>query len=247
VLYGSAIIDTTERLMHVRWTDASERELAVRHRSATTESLLYRSDQKPDRRRRMKRLIYACTMTVACAFAVSVSAQDTTVKSKTKVKADDARTVTMKGCLQQGTDADTFTLAGSIVTLGEDLKSKSKVKTDVDDDETEVRTRTKTEVQNPDEAVGTAGAVTTYELMPKEGVNLTPHVGHTVEVTALMLDPKSGTDDDAEVEMRTKSKIKVDDAPDTKVKSKTKAELPRGDLGRLTAISVKHVSPTCTM
>lgn len=195
----------------------------------------------------MKRFIRASTITVACAFAASVSAQDTTVKSKTKVKADDARTVTMKGCLQQGADANTFTLAGSIVALGEDLKSKSKTKTDVDDDETEVRTRTKTEVQNPEEAVGTAGAVTTYELMPKDGVNLTPHVGHTVEITALMLDPKSATDDDAEVEVRTKTKVKRDDAPDTKVKSKTEAELPRGELGRLTAISVKHVSPSCTM
>jgi hypothetical protein len=195
----------------------------------------------------MKRFIHACVIATACVFAVSVSAQDTTVKSKTKVKADDARTVVMKGCLQQGADTNTFTLAGSIVALGEDLKSKSKTKTDVDDDETEVKTRTKTEVEDPDEPVGTAGAVTTYELMPKEGVNLSAHVGHTVEITALMLDPKSKTDDDAEVEMRTKTKVKVDDAPDTKVKSKTEAELPRGDLGRLMAISVKHVSPACTM
>jgi hypothetical protein len=195
----------------------------------------------------MKRFIQACTITLACAFAVSVSAQDTTVKSKTKVDADDARAVTMKGCLQQGADANTFTLAGSIVAIGEDLKSKSKVKTDVDDDETEVRTRTKTEVEDADEPVGTAGAKTTYELMPKDGVNLSAHVGHTVEITALMLDRKSATDDDADVEMRTKTKVKRDDAPDTKVKSKTEAELPRGELGRLTAISVKHVAPSCTM
>lgn len=192
----------------------------------------------------MKRLIPACA--IAVAMAVSAYAQDTTVKSRTKVKADDARTVTMTGCLQQGMDANTFTLAGVTNTLGEDLKSKSKVKTDVDDDQTKVKTKTRTEVEHP-ETVGTAGAVTTYELMPREGVNLTNHVGHTVEITALMLDPAKGGDDDADVKIKDKTKVKIDDAPDAKMESKTKMELPRGANARLTVVSVKHVSPTCTM
>ena len=192
----------------------------------------------------MKRLIPACA--IAAALAVSANAQDTTVKSKTKVKADDARTVTMTGCLQQGTDGSTFTLAGAMNTLGEDLEAKSKVKTDVDDDETKVKSKTRTEVEHPD-TVGTAGATTTYELMPREGVNLTPHVGHTVEITALMLDPATGGDDDAKVKIKDKTKVKTDDAPDAKMQSKTKMELPRGENARLTVVSVKHMSPTCTM
>jgi hypothetical protein len=195
----------------------------------------------------MKRLIQACA--IVAAFAVSASAQDTTVKSKTKVDADDAKVVTMTGCLQSGAESGVFMLTGATATLGADLKSKSKTKIDVDDNETEVKSRTKTEVEHEDDEdkpVGTAGAVTTYELMPKEGVNLSPHVGHKVEITAVALDAKSGTDDDAEVEMKTKTKVEVDDQPDAKVKSKTEAELPRGAKPRLTVVSVKHIAPSCT-
>jgi hypothetical protein len=190
----------------------------------------------------MKRLIQACA--ILAAFAVSATAQDTTVKSKTKVDADDARTVTLKGCLQQG--ADGFTLAGTTTTLGEDLEAKSKVKTDVDDDETKVKTKSQTEVEHADEPVGTAGAVTTYDLRPRTGVDLTPHVGHTVEITALMVDKKKGGDDDADVTIKDKTKVETEDAPDAKMKSKTKMEVPRGEHAALTVVSVKHVAPSCS-
>jgi hypothetical protein len=195
----------------------------------------------------MKRSIQACA--IVAAFAVSASAQDTTIKSKTKVDADDAKVVTMTGCLQSGASGDVFTLSGAKTTSGEDLEAKSKTKIDVDDDETEVKTKTRTEVERDDDdkPVGTAGAVTSYELMPKEGVNLTPHVGHTVEITAVAVDKKSATDDDAEVEMKTETKVQREDAPDSKIKSKTEAELPRGANNRLTVVSVKHVSPSCSM
>ena len=137
------------------------------------------------------------TAALVAAFAVSVSAQDATVKSKTKVDADDAKVVTMTGCLQGGAASGVFTLAGAQVTAGEDLEAKSKTEIDVDDDETEVKTKSRTEVEKDDDddkPVGTAGAVRTYQLMPKEGVDLTAHVGHTVEITAVAVDKKSATD-----------------------------------------------------
>lgn len=195
----------------------------------------------------MIRFMPACSLAAACAFAVSVSAQDATVTSKTKIDADDAKVITMSGCLQQGPSGDLFVLSGATTLKGDDMSSKSKTKIDQDDDETEVTTKTQTEVEKDDDdkAVGTSGAVKTYELMPNEGVNLTPHVGHKVEVTAVALDAASATDDDADVEMKTETKVKVEDAPDSKVKSKTEAELPRGKNARLTVMSVKHVAPSC--
>ena len=136
----------------------------------------------------MIRLIPACSFAAACVFAVSVSAQDTTVKTKTRVEADDAKVITMTGCLSKAPAGDLFVLAGAMPLKGDDMKSKSKTKIDVDDDETEVKTRSKTEVEtDDDEAVGTSGSVATYELMPKEGVDLSKHVGHKVEVTAVAL------------------------------------------------------------
>ena len=195
----------------------------------------------------MNRFLSVCA--IVAAFAVSTFAQDTTVRSKTKVDADDAKVVTMTGCLQAGASGDVFTLTGAKSAAGEDLESKSKTETDIDEDKTEVEAKTETEVERDDDddkPVGTSGAVTTYELMPKDGVNLTPHVGHRVEITAVALDEKSATDDDAEIEMETKTKIEREDAPDAKVKSKTEAELPRGDKARLTVMAVKHISPSCS-
>ena len=193
----------------------------------------------------MYRAIQACA--IVAAFAISASAQDTTVKSKTKVEADDAKVVTMTGCLQSGT-GEVFTLTGARAIAGDDLEARSKTKIDVDKDETEVKTKTRTEVEREDEdkPVGTAGAVTTYEVMPKEGVDLAAHVGHRVEITAVALDKKDG-DDDAEIDIQTKTRIEREDQPDTKVKSKTEAELPRGAHKRLTALSVKMLSASCTM
>jgi hypothetical protein len=198
---------------------------------------------------RMSRFTQACTLAAACTFAVSVSAQDTTVKSKTKIDADDAHVVTMTGCLQQGPTAGVFLLSGATMVKGDDLTSKTKTKIDVDDDETEVKTKDRTEIEHDDDkAVGTSGIANTFELTPKEGVDLTAHVGHKVELTAVALDAaKKGGDDDAKIEMKTDTKVTTEDAPDARVKSKTKAELPRGANAKLTVMSVKEISPSCTM
>jgi len=196
----------------------------------------------------MNRLTPVCAFAAACAFAVSVSAQDTTVKSKTKIDADDAHMVKMTGCLQQGTSGDFFVLSNATMIKGDDLKSKSTTKIDRDEDETEVKERSRTEIEHDDDvAVGTSGAIATYELMPGQGVDLTPHVGHKVEVTAVSVDAKKGGDDDAKIRTRTETKVENEDAPDAKVKSKTKMEVPRGANARLTVMSVKHISPSCTM
>jgi hypothetical protein len=193
----------------------------------------------------MNRFMPACTFAAACAFAVAVSAQDATVKSKTTIDAEDAKVITMTGCLQQGATSDIFVLSGATIVKGDDAESRSKTKIDVDDDETEVTTRTKTEVED-EEAIGTSGVVRTFELMPNTGVSLTPHVGHKVEVTAVKVKRANG-DDDADVDVKTETKVRRDDAPDTRTKTRTEMELPRGASPRMTVMSVKHISPTCTM
>lgn len=189
----------------------------------------------------MRALLPACA--VAVAMAVSASAQDSTVKSKTTVKADDARTVVMTGCLTQ--TGGSYMLAGATTATGEDLTIKSKVKTDVDKDKTEVRTRTQAEIDHDDDdAVGTSGAATMYMLDPRAGVNLAAHVGHKVQISGVMLDPAKG-DDDAEVTIREDTRVRTEDAPDARVRTKTKAELPRGAHARLSVVSVKPMSGSC--
>ena len=169
----------------------------------------------------MKGVIPVWAIAAACALAVSVSAQDTTIRSrsKTKIKADDAKTVMMTGCLSAGSNG-MFTL------------TNARPQIDIE-----------TTLDLP--PVGTTATVTSYELMPRDGVSLSQHVGHTVEITALELPPATGSDHDSKIRVKSKNKVKVDHGPDAHVESETKADLPRGATSRLVVASVKHLSPTC--
>src|SRR6188768_3126514 len=95
---------------------------------------------------------------VALALTVTAAAQDSTVKSQTKVSGDDAHAVMMRGCLQQTAAGNGFLLLGGVTSIGDDLKSKSTVKTDVDDHDTTVKSKSATKIDNDDHAVATAGA-----------------------------------------------------------------------------------------
>ena len=186
---------------------------------------------------------------VAFALGVTAAAQDSTVKTQTKIDGDDARAVTMRGCLQQ-TAGSGFLLHGGVIASGEELTSKTKVKTDVDDDEKTVTTTSKIEVDKDDDkdkAVGTSGAVTNYAVMPRDGVDLAIHSGKEVEITAVMIDARTGGDKDAEVKIEQETKVEADDAPDAKVESTTKVDVPRGATPRLMAMSVKSLGQSCAV
>jgi hypothetical protein len=185
---------------------------------------------------------------VALAFGVTAAAQDSTVKTQTKVDGDDARAVTMRGCLQQ-TAGSGFLLLGGVTASGDELTSKSTVKTDVDDDTKTVTSRTRTEIDkdDKDKTVGTSGTATNYTVMPRDGVDLAMHAGKEVELTAVMIDARVGGDKDAEVKVEQKTKVEADDAPDTKVESTSKADVPRGATPRLMAMSVKSLGQSCSL
>ena len=183
---------------------------------------------------------------VALALGVTAAAQDSTVKTQTKVSGEDTRALTMRGCLQQ-TAGSGFLLFGAATASGEDLTSKTKTKTDVDDDGTSVKSRTATKIDNDDKGVGTAGTVTSYVVMPRDGVTLAEHAGHEVEITAVRIDARTGGDKDAEVTIKERTKVDADDAPDAKVQSKTKAEVPRGVSPQLMAMSVKSLGRSCSV
>ena len=145
----------------------------------------------------MRLLIPICALTAV--MGVGVTAQDSTVKSKTTVKADDASVISLTGCLSQDKATGNYTLLGRAVGGGEDLTTKTKVKTDVDKDDTKIEATTKS--KSDDAAVGTSGTMSTYVVMPKGDVSLSPHVGHQVQLSAVMLKPG---EDDADVKIKEK-------------------------------------------
>src|SRR3954447_18441718 len=61
---------------------------------------------------------------VAVAISATAAAQDKKVTSETKVSGDDAKTVVMRGCLQQTAAGNGFLLLGGVAAAGDDLKSK---------------------------------------------------------------------------------------------------------------------------
>jgi hypothetical protein len=182
---------------------------------------------------------------LALGMAVSAAAQDSTVRSRTKVSADDARAITLTGCLARG-PSNFFTLRNASASTSDEVTTKSKTQTDVDDHGNDVKTKSRTEINRDDSKhAGVAGLKASYELTPQQGVDLATHVGHQVQITAVALDPKKG-DDDAKVKVEDETIIDRENAPDSKVKSRTEADLPRGDQSRVVVLSVKSLAPSCS-
>ena len=162
----------------------------------------------------MRRVLSTSLLAVAFA-AVSVSAQEATIKSKTKINSDDAKPATFAGCLTGGPTGYMLTnVAGN--------------------------------ARSRDHAIGTSGVVAEYDLTPREGVDLSSHVGERVEISAIMVKAATKHDDDAKVEIRNRTKVEADHQPDQTSKSTTKAEIPRGPLPKLAVMTVRTISPTCS-
>jgi hypothetical protein len=187
----------------------------------------------------MRQIISACV--VAAAMTAGVAAQDHTVTSRTKVKTDEASVVSMTGCLRQGASG-TYALVGSFAQGGEKLSAKTKVKTDVDRDDTRIKSTTK--AKTDEGAVATGGAVTTFALMPKAGVNLAPHVGRQVQIAAVIVDPNHH---DADVKVKEKTTVDPDNGRDTTARRTTKVEVERGAPGHYTVVSVTPLGAACSL
>ena len=165
----------------------------------------------------MVRIISSCVL--ALFAAVAVNAQDTTIKSETRIKADDAKVMTISGCLGGGPSSFTLSNVVSATSPG-DKKSEGK-------------------------AVGTSGALDSYVLTARDGVSLAPHVGHRVELMGVVVPPATKSDDDAKVEVKEETRVKREDAPDSKTETTTKARIARGAEAQFAVTSLKMISPVC--
>lgn len=164
----------------------------------------------------MVRTISSCVLAL-CA-AASVYAQDTTIKSETRIKADDAKVLTISGCLGGG--PTNFSLSNVVASNPGDKKDDRK-------------------------AVGTAGLLDSYVLMPRDGIALAPHVGHRVELTGVVVPPATKGDDDAKIEVKERTEVQRENAPDSKTETTTRARIARGAEAQFAVASLKMISPVC--
>jgi hypothetical protein len=167
------------------------------------------------------------------ALATTAHAQDSTTKTRTKIKADDGQVMTLTGCLRRDAGAGEFTLFGTAVA-GDKLTTETKVSTDVDRDSKTVTTKTKTKAD---------GAMASYVVVPRDNVDLAASVGHEVQLSAVMVEPGHG---DADVKIKEKTKVDPEHGRDTTARSSTKLEVPRSAMGQYAVIAVRSLADTCT-
>ena len=103
-------------------------------------------------------------------------------------------------------------------------------------------TKAKSETKGED-AVPTAGAVSTYLLLAASNVNLAPHVGQRVRVSAVQVEKGHG---DADVKVKDETKIEREDARDSKSTSKTKLELEKSPSNAYTVVAVTPLGMACS-
>ena len=162
---------------------------------------------------------------VLAALGATAYAQDTTVKSRTKINADEAQVVSMTGCLRQDTATGTYSLIGSIAAAGDNVRTDSKVKVDVDKKDTTVTAETR--AKGDKRSGADPDAISTYGLAPGN-VNLTPYVGRQVQIAAAAVKPGHK---DADVTIDDKTTVDPERGRDSASQSKTKVEVGRGPLG----------------
>lgn len=163
----------------------------------------------------MFRTISSCVLALFAAAAVH--AQDTTIKSETRIKVDDAKVMSIRGCLGGGPTS--FTLSNVVAAS--------------------------VPGQKDDRKTAGSGLLESYALVPRDGVALAAHVGHRVELTGVVVPPATKGDDDAKIEVKEQTQVKRENAPDSKTETTTKARIARGPEAQFAVTSLKMVSPVC--
>jgi hypothetical protein len=164
----------------------------------------------------MRPTLISCLLAVTAA--APLAAQDTTIRRETRIKADDARILTISGCLGGG--APNFVL-------------------------TNVTAATVPGGKKGDQAVAATGLMNAYALVPREGVSLAAHVGQRVQIVGVVVEAATKGDADAKIEVRERTEVEREGAPDARTETTTKARIPRGPTAQFAVTSVKMISPVC--
>ena len=154
---------------------------------------------------------------LALAAAVPLAAQDTTIRRETRIKADDARVMAIRGCLGGG--APNFVLTNVVAAELPEGKGGERARA--------------------------SAPVNSYALVPREGLSLAAHVGQRVELVGVVVEAAQKGEGDAKIEVREKTEVERDGAPDTRTETTTKARIARGPTAQFAVTSAKMISPVC--
>jgi hypothetical protein len=180
----------------------------------------------------MRRIATGLCVAASFALGVTVAAQQTPPAQTSKAASDkDSKTVTLTGCLQQGADASSFTLANALVEKPAGAAAAGT-------SGTAAGTTTGGAATGTASAAHGSEAPATWTLAPSSGVDLKPHVGHKVQVM--------GTAASDMAMSKTEAKGTSTTASGAKTETSAKGELSMG-AHKLNVTSVKHIAETCSM
>ena len=111
----------------------------------------------------MRRQSTMFILAIGCASMLQAATGAQTSESKTKVKAEDGKTVTYTGCVQTGTESQTYLLQNVVPIERTETTGTSGTTT-----------------------------TTTYMLLPERTVELQQEVGHKVQVTGVLIPAGKG-------------------------------------------------------
>lgn len=147
-----------------------------------------------------------------------VAAQDSRVKTDTKVKSDDGTVVTMVGCMEIG-GGTSFVLTN--ITAEQDQSRSNR----------------------RDEPRPRKGV--TYALVEREGLDLGPFIQQKVQLTGVVVPAATTRDRQDEIKIKETTKVDVKDGPDKKSSEDTTVKVARGAESQFLVASVKTLAPTC--
>src|SRR5512138_376317 len=143
----------------------------------------------------MTRQLTTLTLAVACASMLGLTAD--AQSEKTKVSAEHGKTLTFTGCVQSGSEADTYTLVHAIPVAETETRGTSGSTTE-----------------------------TTYLLVPEKTVTLREQIGQRAQVTGVLVEPGHGdakietrTKENGETTKKTREEVKRGPLPQFRVVS----------------------------
>ena len=121
----------------------------------------------------MKRMLTALWLPMALSLAIAaIGAPKHKQDISTKASSSTSSQITLTGCLQTGTEPNTYVLTNAITSTAKNKRGKESSN------------------QAPSEM---ARAESSYILVPENGVDLSKHVGHRVRVTGTVEEGSSSS------------------------------------------------------
>ena len=147
-----------------------------------------------------------------------VAAQDSTVKTDTKVKSDDGKVVTLIGCMEVG-GGTSFMLTN--ITAEQDQSQKNGRET------------------------SRQAKTGSYSLVERKGLALGPYIQQKVQVTGVVVPAATSRDAQDKIDIKETTRVDVKDGPDKTSSEATTVNVARGPESQFLVASVKTLAATC--